>query len=244
MNGRTRITRAPSAAAATASGAVNTIAPLAAPGEAATPRAMHVELGVGSNVGCSSASSALGVDRRDRLRARQQALLDGVDGEAHGRLGGALGVARLQHVQAPLLDRELGVLHVPVVALERAQDLAAAGRGSSGIQSRSSERSRGVRTPETTSSPWALARKSPLGSGAPVTSSRENATPEPERVARVAEDHLLDVDRGAPVVGDAVDAAVGDGALAAPGVEHGADRAPQLLARVAREVVEGAGSGA
>jgi hypothetical protein len=40
--------------------------------------------------------------------------------------------------------------------------------------------SRGFRTPETTSSPWALGRKSPLGSGAPVTSSRENATPDPE----------------------------------------------------------------
>ena len=40
--------------------------------------------------------------------------------------------------------------------------------------------SRGVRAPETTSSPCALGRKSPLGSGAPVTSSRENATPEPE----------------------------------------------------------------
>ena len=37
-----------------------------------------------------------------------------------------------------------------------------------------------LRTPETTSSPWALMRKSPLGSGAPVTSSRENATPEPD----------------------------------------------------------------
>ena len=36
-----------------------------------------------------------------------------------------------------------------------------------------------LRTPETTSSPWALTRKSPLGSGAPVTSSREKATPEP-----------------------------------------------------------------
>ncbi len=40
--------------------------------------------------------------------------------------------------------------------------------------------SRGVRTPETTSSPWASMRKSPLGSGPPVTSSREKATPEPE----------------------------------------------------------------
>ena len=97
-----------------------------------------------------------------------------------------------------------------------------------------------MRTPDTTSSPWAFVRKSPLGSGAPVTSSREKATPEPEVVARVAEHHLLDVDRGAPVVRDAVDAPVGDGPLARPGVEDGQDRAPQLLARVAREVVEGA----
>ncbi len=50
----------------------------------------------------------------------------------------------------------------------------------SGIHSCISLMSRGVRTPETTSSPWALGRKSPLGSGAPVISSRENATPEPE----------------------------------------------------------------
>ena len=38
--------------------------------------------------------------------------------------------------------------------------------------------SSGVLTPETTSSPWALIRKSPEGSGAPVISSREKATPE------------------------------------------------------------------
>ena len=37
-----------------------------------------------------------------------------------------------------------------------------------------------LRTPETTSSPWALTRKSPDGSGAPVTSSRLNATPDPD----------------------------------------------------------------
>ena len=37
-----------------------------------------------------------------------------------------------------------------------------------------------LRTPETTSSPWAFSRKSPEGSGAPVISSRLKATPEPE----------------------------------------------------------------
>ena len=63
-----------------------------------------------------------GVDRRDGLRLRQQLLVDRVHGKANGRLRRPLGVARLQHVQAPLLDRELGVLDVAVVALQVAQD--------------------------------------------------------------------------------------------------------------------------
>ena len=50
----------------------------------------------------------------------------------------------------------------------------------SGISSFISEMSRVLRTPETTSSPWALMRKSPDGSGAPVTSSRLKATPVPD----------------------------------------------------------------
>ena len=53
-------------------------------------------------------------------------------------------------------------------------------RWASGIASRNSERSRGVRTPDTTSSPCALTRKSPDGSRPPVISSREKATPEHE----------------------------------------------------------------
>ena len=61
----------------------------------------------------------LGVDRVDRLGLRQQALGDRVAGEADAGLRRALGVARLQHVQTPLLDRELRVLHVLVVRLER-----------------------------------------------------------------------------------------------------------------------------
>ena len=48
-------------------------------------------------------------------------------------------------------------------------------------------------------------------------------------VAHVAEDHGLDVDGGAPVVGNALDPAVGDGLLAVPALEHGRDAAPQLL---------------
>jgi hypothetical protein len=54
VNGRTRIT---SPSAATASSAVKTILPLAAPGEAPTPRARTAYSAAGSNIGCSSASS-------------------------------------------------------------------------------------------------------------------------------------------------------------------------------------------
>ena len=59
------------------------------------------------------------------------------------------------------------------------------------------------------------------------------------RVALVAEDHLLDVDRGAPVVGDPRDAPVLDGALARPRVEDRADRLRELVARRLREVLAG-----
>ena len=63
------------------------------------------------------------VDGRNRFRRAQETLVDGVDREAHGGLRGPLGGARLEHVETALLDSELGVLHVPEVTLELAQQL-------------------------------------------------------------------------------------------------------------------------
>ena len=58
VNGRTRITSRPSLRRPRPRpAAVNTISPLAAPGDAATPRASTSYSALGSNVGCSSASS-------------------------------------------------------------------------------------------------------------------------------------------------------------------------------------------
>ena len=56
------------------------------------------------------------------------------------------------------------------------------------------------------------------------------------RVAHVAEDHGLDVDGRAPRLRNAFDAAVADGLRAHPGLEDGADAAPQLLHRIIREL--------
>jgi hypothetical protein len=52
------------------------------------------------------------VDRGERLIAGQEAFRDRVDGEPDGSLRRALRAASLQHVEAILLDGELGVLHV------------------------------------------------------------------------------------------------------------------------------------
>ena len=60
----------------------------------------------------------------------------------------------------------------------------------------------------------------------------------PRRLALVPEDHLLHVDGRAPLVRDALDAAVLDRPLAHPRVEYGTDRLDQLLARVGRELVQ------
>ena len=57
--------------------------------------------------------------------------------------------------------------------------------------------------------------------------------------ALVAEDHLHDVDGGAQQAGNVLDAAVGDGFLRHPGLEHGADRAPELLGGMLGEILAG-----
>ncbi len=53
--------------------------------------------------------------------------------------------------------------------------------------------------------------------------------------AHVAEHHGLDVDRGAPFLGNVVEPAIGQRAGTIPAAEHRADRAPQLGQRILRE---------
>ncbi len=208
VNGRTRITSRPSSAAATASAAVNTTSPLAAPGEALTPLASTSKSAFGSKVGCSSASSERGVDRGERLLAREQPLVDRVDREAHRRLRRALGVAGLEHEQLPLLDRELRVLHVLVVRLERAQDLHQLLVGLGQLVRQLGDVARVAHAGDDVLALGVDQEVAAgLGRAGDLVAAERHAGA--RRVALVAEHHLLDVDRGAPVVGDAVQAPVG-----------------------------------
>ena len=108
-----------------------------------------------------------GLDAAERLAAVDQPLLHHLDGGAHGGRAGALARPRLQHEQLAVLDGELDVLHVAVVALQLLADLVGAGGWPRGSPRRgrrwpsSPTIGFGVRMPATTSSPWALIRYSP-----------------------------------------------------------------------------------
>ncbi len=66
-----------------------------------------------------------------------------------------------------------------------------------------------------------------LGAGGRVAGE---ADPGAGMIVAVAEDHGLDVDRGAEVMRDALPHPVGDGPGAVPRLEHRLDGAPQLIA--------------
>ena len=62
------------------------------------------------------------LDPAERLLLGDDALVDHVDGDLHGRRRGPLRAARLEHVELAALDRELEVLDVAVVLLELLAD--------------------------------------------------------------------------------------------------------------------------
>ena len=79
---------------------------------------MTVRWALGSSVGCSSWSSEAGSIRWIASSAVDHAFVGHIDRDLERGRGGALAGAGLQHVELVLLDRELDVLHVAVVAFE------------------------------------------------------------------------------------------------------------------------------
>ena len=92
-----------------------------------------------------------------------------------------------------------------------------------------------MRMPATTSSPCALSRNSPKSSRAPGRGIAREHDAGRASLAHIAEHHGLDGDGGAPIVGNVVKPAIGNGARVLPGPEHGGDRAPELGVDVLRE---------
>ena len=165
--------------------------------------------------------------------------LDHLDGEPHGRHGRPLAVAGLEHEQLAVLDRELEVLHVAEVGLQRLADLGQLGErlGLLALQQRDR-----VGRADAGDDVLALGVHQELA--VEHFFARGGVTGEGHagaRVfARVAEHHGLHVHGRAPLGGDVVLAAVDDRPVVHPAAEHGPDGPGQLLPRVVGERLAGA----
>ena len=238
---RTSTTFSPRWAISTASSALNTILPLAAPGPAGRPLPMTF-------APLADARSKIGARIWLRLSAGMRLTASSLvmnfsftisHGDADGGHAGALAVAGLEDVEAVVLDGELQVLHVAEMLLQRVahleQLLVAGGHLLGELRHRLRRADAGdhvlaLGVDEVLAVEHLFAR----GRVAGERDARGAG------VAHVAEDHRLHVDRRAPLGRDAVLAAVDDGAVVHPRAEHGADGAFELFARVLREALAGA----
>ncbi len=190
------------------------------------------------------------IDPHHRVLFRDQAFIGELDRDAQRGFRRALAAAGLQHPQLALLDRELHVLHVAVVLFEQRVEprqllegfrhrafhrrLVGAGflaRFLGDVLRRANARHHvlTLRVDQELAVELALA-------GGGIAGERYTGR---GRLAHIAEHHGLDVDGGAPGFRDVVQAAVSHRTRIHPGREHRADRAPQLLVRILREILAG-----
>ena len=178
------------------------------------------------------------VDPGDRLVPVDESFRRHVDRALDRGCRRPLRGARLEEVEVSLLDGELDVLHVAVVALElahRLEELAVrVGHALAQLGERLRRASPGddvlalcvdeVLAVDALLAGRGVAREAHAGRGV---------------IALVPEDHLDDVDRRAEVVRDRVHAPVDLRARRVPRVEDGRDRAAELLACVLRKALPG-----
>ncbi len=230
VSARTRITAVPSAAVFSASSAVNTACPTAAPGEAASPLAITSLGASGSSVGCSSWSSAAGSTRPTAVLRSIRPSPFHLHRHAQRRFRRALAAARLQHVERSVLDRELHVLHVAVMRFQPRADGLELGiglrhrlfhRGLAPALALAHHFGDGLRRADAGDDVLALrvdeefAVEHALAGGRIAREGHARG----RGLAAVAEHHGLHVHRRAPVLGNGVQAAIGVGARRAPRAE-------------------------
>ena len=193
-----------------------------------------VDVGAGVDHRVQELVELTGVDTGDGLLARDEALLGHLDADPQRGLRGSLPRPGLEQEEPSLLDRELDVLHLPVVlleAIERARELGV------GVREELAHPLDRLGRADAGDDVLALCVDEELAVEAPLPRRRvaREADPGARRVALVPEHHLDDVDRGAEVVRDVVRPSVDPGARRFPGVEHRTRGAVQLLAGVRGE---------
>ena len=212
--------------------------PDAPPGPAFRPLAIGLASPAFLILGCRSCSRASGGTRVSASSLVIRPLVDHIDGDLHRGDAGALAGAALQDEEPALLDGELDVLHVAVVVFELLRDVGELLVDRGELVLELVDRLRGAHAGDDVFALRVLqelAEELVLAGGGVAGERNAGAGV----VAHVAEDHRLNVDGGAEVVGDLLAVAVDDRALVVPALEDGDDGELELLHRVGGEVLAG-----
>ena len=237
---RTRITCLPCRVHSTASSAVKTTWPDAAPGDAGSPLASIGTFAHSARIESrrQQLRQRFGIDEQQRFLRRHDLLGHQIGGNDDGRIARALAAAGLQHVELLVLDGELEVLDVLVVLLEPRRDLA---KLLVGLRQHLLELLDLLRRAHAGDDVLALRVDQELAVELFRAGRRAAREADAGRraIAGVAEHHLLHVDGGADVIGDVVDAAILLRARVLPRAEHRVARALELLDRILRKRLAG-----
>ena len=198
---------------------------------------------VGRQIGGELRHQQLGylfrVNPAQRLGAADEALLRHIHRRFDRRQGGALGGAGLQQIEAVLLDGELHILHIAVVAFQVAGQFQQFGRP---FRHHGGERRQRLGGADAGHHIFALGVGEEFAIDAALAGGRVAGEQHAGAAggAEVAIDHRHNGDGGAHIVVDAVLVAVDDGAGVVPTAEHRLHGGEQLLPGVGRQ--RGAGA--
>jgi hypothetical protein len=169
----------------------------------------------------------IGGDAQDSFFFGDQAFVGHIHGDLHGRFGGALAVAGLEHPQLAALDGELDILHILVVLLQAVGDveelLVNLGHFFSSFEI-------GLGVADTGHNIFTLGIEQVIAVHffSPVAGLRVKATPVPESQPMLPKT-MVWILTAVPRSWGCRRAAVIDGALAVPGFEDGFGCQAQLL---------------
>ena len=162
------------------------------------------------------------------------ALINEVAGDLQSSLCGTLAVTGLQHIQVAVLNGELHILHIAEVVLQTGSDLNELVVDLRHLLVQVAD---GRRSADTSNDVLALCidevlAHQLLSAGGGVTGECNAGA---GAVAGVTESHLLDVDSGAPLVGDLVHLTIDVCAGVVPAAEDGLDSLDELILGVLGE---------
>ena len=183
------------------------------------------------------------IDPADSFLLGDQTLGRHIDGDPEGRFGGSFAAARLQHPEFTLLDGELHVLHVFVMIFQLGADIAQFleqarhvffHRRQAGVVVFLFRHGQGLGCADARHHIFALGVDQIFAVKGVIAGGRVagEADTGGGTVAHIAKHHGLNIDGGAPFLGNIVEPAVNFGPIVHPTAEDGADGAPQLVVGV------------